>query len=219
MTTPPDVGAERRAFATEVAAAERRRNEREGAYRQVEAADCPGETRQPDAAKDVVDYRHPAPPTPTPQLPAADIRAVQVDVTHDSMCVVFEMVGSVRTGTTFDFAIQSPDFNWGQSGFSQGFEVELRGDGRARVSSGQDDQHRSVSVPGTVGLEGDRLMLVVDSASFAAGHPFPGSRTTSRLLERFQFRADVTVVLSEKRYLHDDLGPGPPEGVLNFTYP
>lgn len=220
LTTPPDVEAERRAFAAEVGRAERQRRARENAYREVRAtASCPGEGRYPDGAKDVVDYRHPAPSTPTPQLPGADIQAVQVNAADGRICAVFEMVGEIRRGTTFDFAIESLDFDWGLSGFSQGFEIELRGDGRARVTSGRDDERHTVSVPGIVGLDGNRLMLVVDGTSFARGRPFPGSRAPSRLVERFRFRADVTVVLSEKRYLHDDLGPGPPEGALRFSYP
>jgi hypothetical protein len=129
------------------------------------------------------------------------------------------MAGEVRADTTFEFAIESNDFDWGKSGFSQGFEVELRGDGRARVSSGRDDERRPLSVPGTVGREGNRLLLVVDRASFAAGRPFPGSPSPSRPLESFRFRADVTVVLSEQRYLHDDLGPAPPKGIQRFPYP
>jgi hypothetical protein len=217
---PPDVEAERRTFAAEVARAEKRRREHEEAYREVAAkTSCPGDARYPDGGKDVVDYRHPAPPSPTTQLPAADIRAVQVDSSDGRICVVFEMAGEIRGGTTFDFAIESVAFEWGVSGFTQGFEVELRTDGRARVTSGRNDERQTISVPATVGRDGNRLQLVVDRASFAAGRPFPGSRDPSPPLARFMFRGDVTVVLSEKRYLHDDLGPGPPEGVLRYTYP
>ena len=208
------------ALAREVEAAEKRRRLREEAYREVkDTASCADARRYPDALKDVVDYRHPAPPTPTPQLPAADIRAVQVDAARGRICVVLETAGAIRHRTTFEFAIESSDFDWGRSGFAQSFEVELRADGRVRVSSGLDDDRRSVSVPAAVGLEGNRLMATLDRASFAAGRTLPGSVVSSRPLERFQFRADATVVLSEKRYLHDDLGPGPPQGILRFTYP
>jgi hypothetical protein len=206
LTTPPNVAAERRAFAAEVATADRQRHERSQAYRQVETtAACPRGTRYRDMDRDVVDYRHPAPPTPTPQLPAADIRAVQVRSADGRICVVFEMAGKTRGLSTFEFALQSPDFDWGGSGFAQSFEVELRADGRARVTSGRDDQGHWISVPGTVGLAENRLMLVVDQASFAAGQPLPGSEAPSRPLAQFDFRADVTLALSERRYLHDDL--------------
>ncbi|HEY4621189.1 MAG TPA: hypothetical protein VIG93_05760 [Gaiellaceae bacterium] len=144
---------------------------------------------------------------------------MQVDARDGRICVVFEMAGGIRGGTTFEFVIESPDFDWGLSGFSQGFEVELRADGRARVTSGLDDERHTISVPARVGLDRNRLMLVVDRASFAAGRPFPGSRAPSRPLEEFQFLGHVNLVLSEKRYLHDDLGPGPPEGVLRYRYP
>jgi hypothetical protein len=180
---------------------------------------CPGAKRVEDELTDVVDYRHPAPPTPMPQLPAADIRAVEVDASGGRICFVIEMAGDIELATTFEFAIESPDFEWGLAGFAQQFEVELRDDGRARVSSGLDDERRSVTVPAEVGLHGSRLRLVVDQSSFATGRELPGSRVESKPLERFLFRADVTVEQSEERHLHDDLGPGPPEGVKRFSYP
>jgi hypothetical protein len=219
-TTPPDVAAERRAFAAEVAAAKSRRQARTEAYREVQdTATCAGASSYPDGAKDVVDYHYPRPDSPTPQLGAADIKSFDVRSSSGEICVVFEMAGPIRTGSTFEFAIESLDFDWGRSGFTQGFEVELRADGRARVSSGLDDAHRSISVPGVVGLDGSRLMLLVDAASFTAGRPFPGSVSGARPMERFMFRGDATLVLSQQRYLHDDLGPGPPEGVKRFVYP
>jgi hypothetical protein len=220
LTAAPNVAAERRAFAAEVAAAKRRREARADAYRGVQdTATCTNATSYADGAKDVVDYHFPAPSSPTPQLGAADIKSLALRSSSGRICVVFEMAGPIRRGSTFEFAIESPNADWGRSGFSQGFEVELRLDGRARVSSGIDDAHRSISVPGTVGLDGKRLMLVVDAASFAAGRPFPGSVSAAQPLEHFRFRGDVTVVLSEQRYLHDDLGPGPPQGVVRFDYP
>jgi len=220
LTSPPDVDAERRRFAAEAAKAKRVRSARERSYRAVDtSASCPDGRTYPDGADDVVDYRHPAPPSPTPQLPAADIRAVHVHASGRRICALFELAGDVRTGTTFDFAIESPGFDWGRSGFSQGFEVELRADGRARVTSGLDDARRPVSVPAEVGLAGNRFELAVDAESFSAGRPFPGSVTTAGPLERFQLRAAVTVEVSKQRLLHDDLGPGPPEGVLRFPYP
>jgi hypothetical protein len=175
--TPPNVDLERRLFATEVATAERQRQQRSEAYGQPETtAACPGGTRYPDPGSDVVDYRHPAPRTPTPQLPAADIRAVHVRSADGQICVVFELAGTPQGRSTFEFALQSPDFDWGRSGFAQRFEVELRPDGDTRLTSGRDDQGHSISVPGTVGLAENRLMVVIDQASFAAGQPLPGSR-------------------------------------------
>jgi hypothetical protein len=220
LTTPPDVSDERRAYAQEVADAFDRRQKHEEAFREpTGSVSCPGARRYEDASGDVVEYRFPAPPPPTPQLPAADIRAVEVHAAEGEICVVFEMAGSVEPKTTFEFAIESNDFDWAVAGFSQGFEVELRSDGRARVSSGLDDHHRSLTVPAEVGQAANRFRLVVDGASFAAGRPFPGSRAPSRPLDRFLLRADVTFEVDETRLLHDDLGPGPPEGVKRFAYP
>ena len=114
LTSPPDVQAERRAFAVEVAKAQELRSAREASYRVVRtSATCPDGKTYPDGSDDVVDYRHPAPPTPTPQLPAADIRVVHVHASGRRICVLLELAGPVQTGTVFDFAIQSPDFEWG----------------------------------------------------------------------------------------------------------
>jgi hypothetical protein len=220
LTSPPDVHVERRAFGAEVAKARQLGSAREAGYRVVHAsATCPDGKTYPDGSGDVVDYLHPAPPTPTPQLPAADIRAVHVHASGGRICVLLELAGRVQTGTAFVFAIESPDFEWGRSGFFQGFEVELRADGRARVTSGLDDQRRPVSVPAEIGRAGKRLMLAVDAESFSTGRPFPGSGTSSGPLSRFKLLASVTVEVSQERLLHDDLGPGPPEGALRHPYP
>jgi hypothetical protein len=220
LTSPPDVRAERRAFAVEVTKAQGLRSAREAGYGVVATSvACPDGKTYPDGSDDVVDYRHPAPPTPTPQVPAADIRAVHVYASGRRICALLELAGPVQTGTIFEFAIESPHFEWGLSGFSQGFEVELRADDRARVTSGRDDQRRPISVPAEVGRAGNRLMLAVGAESFSTGRPFPGSTTSSGPLSRFKLRASVTVEVGEERLLHDDLGPGPPEGVLRYPYP
>ncbi len=217
---PPDPAAEREAFAAEVESALRRREEYEASYREVSGeASCPDAARYADTGRDVEEYRHPAPPPPTPQLPAADLRAVHVHAADGRICALFELSGDIQTGTTFDFVIESPDFDWGVSGFSQGFEVDLRTDGRARVTSGRNDERRAISVPAEVGRDGPRLALLVDAESFSTGEPFPGSVTPSSPLDRFNLRADVTVEVSEERLLHDDLGPGPPEGTQRYPYP
>jgi hypothetical protein len=220
LTAPPNIDAERHSFAAEAANAKERRSARETSYRAVGGtATCPDGKTYGDGSGDVVDYQHPAPPTPTPQLPAADIRTLSVHASGERICVVFELAGDVQTDSVFDFAITSPDVEWGRSGFSQGFEVELRTDGRARVTSGLDDQRRPISVPAEVGIAGSRLMLAVDAKSFASGHPFPGSVAAPSPRPPFDLRADVTVRVSAKRLLHDDLGPGPPEGVRTHRYP
>jgi hypothetical protein len=220
LTAPPDIDAERRSFASEAANARQTRSAREGSYRAVkDTATCPDAKAYADGSGDVVDYQHPAPPTPTPQLPAADIRTLRVHASEERICVLFELAGDVRTDTVFDFTVSSPDFDWGRSGFAQQFEVDLRTDGRARVTSGRGDQGRPVSVPAKVGKGGNRLMLALDAKSFAAGRPLPGSVTVPGPSERFDLRADVTVRVSVKRLLHDDLGPGPPEGTRTYPYP
>jgi hypothetical protein len=220
LRAPPDVEAERRTFAAEVEKARSMREAREASYRDVGGtASCQQGKAYPDPAEDVVDYRHPAPASPTPQLPAADLRGLHVDVSGDRICVFFELAGDVETGTTFEFAVESRSFEWGRAGFTQGFEVELRADGRARVTSGQNDERRPIAVPADVGLDENRFMLAVNAASFLSGRPFPGSVAPYSALTEFQLRADVTHEVSEVRLLHDDLGPGPPEGAQRFPYP
>jgi hypothetical protein len=217
LRMPPNVEDERAKFAAEVANALRVRATREASYRAVyDSASCADGTTYPDVEGDVVDYRHPAPASPTPQLPAADIRALHVHAGDGVICALFELQGDVQTGTTFDFAIESPDSDWG-AGFSQGFEVELRADGRARVTSGQSDERRPLVAPAEVGREGNRLMIRVDAQSFSAGNPFPGSRAASRVLTQFRLRADVTLEVSAARLLHDDLDA--PEDTGRLRYP
>jgi hypothetical protein len=216
LTAPPDLEAVRRAYADFVAATDQQRRQRQQAYGPIEGtATCRGGVRYRDPANDVVDYLHPAPPTPTPQLPEADIRGLQVQSANGRICVVFELGGEPRGRSTFEFALQSPDFDWGKSGFAQSFEVELRADGEARVASGLDGERHPILVPGTIGASGNRLMFLIDRASFAAGQPLPGSMVPSRPLLQFKFRADVTFFLSERRYLHDDV----PELSERLPYP
>jgi hypothetical protein len=70
-----------------------------------------------------------------------------------------------------------------------------------------------------LGRNGNRLVLKVNETSFSAGEAYPGSPASPRPLERFDFRASVTVRVSEERLLHDDLGGGPAEDVNTHTYP
>jgi hypothetical protein len=207
LTTPPNVEAERRAYAAEVAKARKLRLERRRSYHEVgTTAKCPGSSvRYRDAARDVVDYLHPAPKTPTPQLPAADIRALQIRSVPGRICVLFELAGRPHGGSTFTFLFETPGVVDGRPGFGREFEVELRADGRARVTSGRDDDDHTISVPSRVGVEGNRLMLVVDRKSFASGRSVPASTSAKPPYARFDFLAGVTVVVSEKREVHDDV--------------
>jgi hypothetical protein len=219
---PPDVDTDRRAFAAEAAKATRQQREYKQSFRPiVDDATCPRAARYPDGQNDVVDHRQSAPPTPTPQLAAADIRAVETYSKGGRVCTVFEMAGDVRGGSTFTLSHESPNADWTTTGrgFAQFFEVELREDMHARVTSGRDPTGRALSVPATTGVDGRRLMLVLDESSFAAGRASPSGTETSRLLPRFRFIASATVDLNERRSLHDDLGPGPPTGTVRFEYP
>ena len=220
LTGPPDVDAQRRSFAAESAKARQLRSARETSYRAVqETATCPEGKAFADPSNDVVDWQHPAPPTPTPQLAAADIRTINVHASEGRICVLFELAGDVRTDTEFKFSISSPDFDWGRSGFSQGFEVDLRSDGRARVTSGRDLEQRPMSVPAEVGRAGNRLLLAVDAKSFASGRPYPGSVAVPGPRDRFELHASAIVRVSAKRRLYDGLGPASPAELPVYSYP
>jgi hypothetical protein len=144
---------------------------------------------------------------------------VDVHASEGRICVLFELAGDVRTDTEFKFSISSPDFDWGRSGFSQGFEVDLRSDGRARVTSGRDDHDRPIAVPAEVGRAGNRLLMGMDASSFASGHPYPGSAAVARPIDRFDLQASLVLRVSAHRQLYDGLGPASPAERPVYSYP
>jgi hypothetical protein len=186
----------------------------------VERTTCPDAARYLDGHDDVA--RDPeAPPPARPLRRAADLRAVETSSRSGRLCTVFEMTGPIRGGTTFMHSHESPVADWATTGrgFAQFFEVELRKDMQARVTSGLDPNGEAIPVPATVGVVGRRLMVTLDRSSFAAGRPSPAGTEEARLLDRFRFVAETTVVVTEKRHLRDDLGPGPPNAAVRFEYP
>jgi len=104
------------------------------------------------------------------------------------------------------------------SRFIQIFEVELRPDGTARVTSGKDDEERPISVPAEVGRDGPRLTLVLDRQSFEAGRPIPATDLDEPPPEGdFAFMVSTQAAAGDRRAAHEDLGPDPsPTG---FGYP
>jgi hypothetical protein len=95
------------------------------------------------------------------------------------------------------------------------FDVDLRADGRANVTSGETADRHPVPVPARVLRGGNGLTLVLDSASLAAAQPPPASAGRPPL-QRFVFMAGVSGDVGGGRVLRDPLGSDPQPG---FSYP
>jgi hypothetical protein len=214
LRTRPDVSAERRSFAAEVAAFERRQRAREASYRRtVTSLRCRTTLTLPDPPRDMNDWIHPAPRTSIAHIGRADLRSVALGRSGLSLCLRFEMAAGIRGPSQFSFRISDKHAG---GFFSQGFDVDLRSDGRARVTSGLDRDRRPIAVPARVAVSGRSLTLLVDRRSFAVGKPYP--MTNGRpSLDRFGFGASVNVRLSTRRETTDPLGTTPNDTF--FTYP
>lgn len=99
------------------------------------------------------------------------------------------------------------------TGFIQLFTVDLRADGSARVTSGEDDRRHPIPVPAAVAVDGAAASMVLDDASFAAGRPSPMSRS-ERPRGHFAFMASSTAPTGPRDAVRDDLGTWSyPDGV------
>jgi hypothetical protein len=212
----PDVEADRRAYLGELRHFRSYARRRERTYRTVgEPADCSGGATVNDPSGDPVDYIHPAPDTPLPRKKKMDLRQVQVQRDGSRICVAMTMWGNVRGPLTASFNMRDSMMG---SRFIQIFDVELRRDGSARVTSGEDDQDRPISVPAEVGRDGPRLTLVLDENSFEAGRPIPATDPDERPPEGdFAFMVSTEAPAGVRRLAHDDLGPNP--SPTSFKYP
>jgi hypothetical protein len=210
----PDVTAERRSFAADVAAFERRQRAREASYRRtVGSVRCKTTLTVSDPARDMNDWIHPAPRTSIAHIGRADLRSFSLGRSGLSLCLRFETASGIRGPSEFSFHISDKHAG---GFFSQGFEVDLRPDGRARVTSGVDRERRPVAVPASVAVSGRSLTLLLDRRSFAAGKPYPMSDGRPSL-DRFGFGAAVNVRLSTRRETTDPLGTTPND--TSFAYP
>lgn len=210
----PDVVAERRAFAAEVAAFERRQRAREASYRQtVGSLPCKTTLTVADPPRDMSDWIHPAPRSSIAHIGRADLRSFSLGRSGPSLCLRFETAAAIRGPSRFSFNLSDKN----TSGFfGQGFEVDLRADGRARVTSGLDRERRPIAIPAKVAVSGRRLTLLLDRRSFAVGKPAPLSNGRPTL-DGFGFGASVYVRLSTRRETSDPLGTMPNDTF--FAYP
>jgi hypothetical protein len=210
----PNVDAEQRKFESEMEAFEKRQREREASFKSTgNTANCSGGISISDPANDLVDYRFPAPKEPIPRTPRADLREVRLVSRGGSVCVRFETAGDVKGPMTFSFNLRDSASG---SRFIQVFDVNLRANGTAQVTSGEDPNRHPLSVPAQVGIAGRRLALVLDHTSFERGEPSPISRGEPSL-DRFAFIAHVQTPLGDDRVVNDDLGPSSPS--YSYSYP
>ena len=212
----PDIERDRRAYLGELGQFQSYARRREGTYRTVgEPADCSGGASVDDPSGDPVDYIHPAPDTPLPRKKEMDLRRVEVQRDGSRICVAMTMWGNVRGPLTASFNMRDSMMG---SRFIQIFDVELRRDGTARVTSGEDDQDRPISVPAEVRRDGPRLTLVLDEKSFETGRPIPATDPDEPPPEgAFAFMVSTEAPAGDRRLAHDDLGPKP--SPTSFSYP
>jgi hypothetical protein len=214
----PNVDELRRAYLAELRSFRDYERQREHAYRPTgEPTDCSGAVTLDDPRGDPVDYIHPAPATPLPRRDQIDLRRAQVRREGDRICVALTMWGRVEGPLTARFSVSKRASNPAET-FQQIFDVEVRRDASARVTSGEDDQERPISVPARVGLEGPVLTLVVDQRSFEAGRPIPATLPGATApTGAFEFLISTQAAAGERRAAHDDLGPNP--SPTFFGYP
>ncbi len=217
--SPPDLAAAQRSFDRQLANFERRRRERRASYTATgKPADCSSGLTLSDRRGDIVDYRFPAPKSPIPNIGAVDLRAVAVHSRRDRVCVAYDMACPVNGPIEVTFNVGSNDFGRAATGprIAQAFEIDLRADGTARVTSGENDQNQPISVPATVGRAGRKLTLVLTPESFKRGKAMSGGRKGPPP-QRFAFLAAATAPVGPRRLVHDDLGPQP--APIYYTYP
>jgi hypothetical protein len=150
--------------------------------------------------------------------PRADIRSLTVRASGGRFCVSFETARRITGELGAGFQVRNPGPDRpGRPFFLQGFDVELRPDGTARVTSGLDDSRHTIAVPARVGVSGSRLSLELDQPSFARGRPSPMSQGSAPL-EQFSFLAFLSTKAGMTAALRDYLGParGAPS---TFDYP
>jgi hypothetical protein len=212
----PNVEEYRRAYRTDLSSFRDYEQTRARTYQPTgEPADCSGGVSVDDPRGDPRDYNHPAPPTPLPRRDQIDLRKAEVRRDGDQICVALTMWGDVEGPLTASFNMRD-SASGGR--FIQIFDVELLRDSIARVTSGEDDEERPISVPAEVGLEGSVLTLVLDDQSFEVGRPIPATDPSEPPpTGPFVFMISTQAAAGDRRAAHDDLGAGPSS--TPFGYP
>jgi hypothetical protein len=212
----PNVDEYRRAYLAELESFRAYENRRERTYRQTgDPVDCSGAVTVQDPRGDPRDYIHPAPATPLPRKNQIDLREVKVRRDGDRICFALTMWGDIEGPLTASFNVRD---SVAGARFIQIFDVELSADESVRVTSGEDDEERPISVPATVGLDGPVLTLLLDDDSFEAGRPIPAIEPDEPPpTDGFVFMVSTQAAAGDRRAAHDDLGAEP--SPMPFGYP
>jgi hypothetical protein len=99
--------------------------------------------------------------------------------------------------------------------FSQSFSLEIREDGSARVTSGEDDDGRPIAVPAEVASDGSSVSIRLDADSFRAGQESWYSPEKPPLTD-FGFAIGTVAQAGESSSVVDILGTAPSD---TFRYP
>jgi hypothetical protein len=209
LAEAPDVAEEQRLFAVAVEAFHRRGEERKASYGSVgAAADCSGGLSVPDDKADQ-DWNGGGLPEDPPQIPGGDIRKVSVVVRGKQVCVRWDLAGAPKAPLVLKYGHRK-----GPTA-GQFFDVELRQDGSARVTSGEDDEGRPIPVPAQVGTDDTAVTLLLDPRSFRAGQG-ESAKPKAPPLARFGISAGTVAIAGDRRSVLDQLGP---ESSATFRYP
>jgi hypothetical protein len=123
----------------------RRGREREASYQSLgEAADCSGGPSVQDAEGDQSWNGAATKSGDPPRVPGGDLVGVDVVVDGQTVCARWRLAGTPEPPMALSYHHRTGPT---VGRFSQGFDIEIRHDGTARVTSGVDDDGRPIAVP------------------------------------------------------------------------
>jgi hypothetical protein len=206
---PPDLAEEQRLFAAAVEDFGRRAERRSASYRQLgRAADCSGGLSIDDEQADQ-EWNGAGPAEDPPHVPGGDITRVRVAVRGEEVCVRWDLAGSPEQGIFLSYGHREGPST------GQFFDVEVRDDGTARATSGDDDRGRPIPVPAEVGVGDAAVTLTLGPESFRAGQR-EWSNPEPPPLEDFGISASSLAKAGADRSVRDQLGL---ESSATFRYP
>lgn len=203
---PPDVAAEQREFAALVATGKQQVERHEASYQPVGlVTQCPGGASVDDAEGDQIWNGAATKSGDPPRVPGGDLLGVDVVVKGERVCVRWRLAGAPDPPISLSYHHRTGPT---AGTFSQGFDVEIREDGTARVTSGEDDDGRPIAVSADVGADENSVSLVLDAESFRAGQANWASATPPPL-KRFGFSAGTVASVDDSGSVLDNLGSQP----------
>lgn len=206
-SVPPDIAKELRAFAALTEAAERREDEHEASYQALrEAADCTPGTSVEDAESDQIWNAAATKSGDAPRVPGGDLLGVEVGVDGERVCVRWRLAGAPERPMALSYHHRMGPT--ASAGFNQSFEIEIRDDGTARVTSGADDDGRPIAVPAEVGVDDSSVTVALGAESFQAGQAEWDSPKEPPMKE-FGFSAGTVAKAGKSSSVLDNLGSAP----------